>query len=149
MKAVGKYNLYKATSTMLTVGTPIITLCSCSNLFVHRSDTAISAAGMFAIFLSLLFLKDKIAENLKMPSAFVISAVSFVLLLLVESLIMPLKYVCIATLCTSGLDELTFKRAYKRLEMTFPKGFEKCQLFGFMFVTTKKLKEMGNERQDQ
>ena len=143
MKAVGKYNVCKAISTLLTVGTPIVTLCLCSELFVHRSDTAISAAGMFAIFLSLLFLKDKIAENLKVPSAFVISAISLVLLLLVESLIVPLKYVSIVTLCTSGIDELTFKRIYKRTEMEFPKGFEKCKMFGFMFITTDKLMEVS------
>lgn len=142
MKAVGKYNLCKGISTLLTVGTPIITLCCCSDLFVHRSDTAISAAGMFAIFLSLLFLKDKIAENFKVPSAFVISAASLVLLMFVESLIVPLKYVSIATLITSGIDELTFKRIYKTVALSFPKGYERCQILGFMCITTNKLKEL-------
>lgn len=144
MKAVGKYNTCKAISTLLTVGTPITTLCFCSDLFIHRSDTAISAAGMFAIFLSLLFLKDKIAENFKVPSAFVISAASLVLLLLVESLILPLKYVSIATLCTSGIDELTFKRIYKSIELGFPKDYGKCKFLGFMFITTDKLMEVSN-----
>ena len=67
MKVVAKYNTCKAISTVLTVVTPIVTLMSCSDLFVHRSDSSVSAAGMFAIFLSLLFFKDKIAENFKVP----------------------------------------------------------------------------------
>lgn len=139
MKAVGKYNVCKTISTLLTVGAPIITLCSCSDLFVHRSDTAISAAGIFAILLSALFLKDKIAENFKVPSAFVISAACLILLLLVESLIQPLKHVCIITLCTSGVDELTFKRLYKSMEATFPEKYKSYQFLGLMFTTTKTL----------
>lgn len=143
MKPVCKYNIYKLISTLLTVGTPIITLASCSDLFVHRSDTAISAAGMFAILLSVLFLKDKIAENFKVPSAFVISGVSLLLLLMIESLILPLKYVCIATLCTSGVDELIFKRLYKQIESTFPQGYEHCKFLGLMFTTSKHLMNRG------
>lgn len=139
MKPVAKYNLNKGVSTLLTVGTPIVTLASCSDFFVHRSDTAISAAGMFAIFISLLFLKDKIAENFKMPCAFIISAASLVLLLLVESLLRPLKYVCIATLIATGIDELTFKRFYKQLYITFPDNSEVFKIAGFMFTTSSKL----------
>ena len=96
-------------------------------------------AGMFAIFLSVLLFKDKIAENFKVPSAFVISVVSLVLLLMVESLIQPLKYICIATAITSGVDELTFKRFYKIVESKFPQGCEVNKLFGFMLTTSKKL----------
>ena len=139
MGPVCKYNICKGISTVLTAGTPIITLLSCSDFFVHRSDTAISAAGMFAIFLSVLLFKDKIAENFKVPSAFVISVVSLVLLLMVESLIQPLKYICIATAITSGVDELTFKRFYKIVESKFPQGCEVNKLFGFMLTTSKKL----------
>lgn len=139
MKAVGKYNIYKGISTLLTVGTPIITLCSCSDLFIHRSDTAISAAGIFAILLSLLFFKDKIAEKLKAPPAVLVAGAALILLLMVESLIVPLKYVCITTLVATGIDEFTFKRLYKRLEMSFPPNYEKCQYFGFLFITTDNL----------
>ena len=145
MKPVLKYNICKAVSTVLTVGTPIITLCSCSQLFIHRSDTAVSAAGVFAILLSLLFLKDKIMKNFKMPSAFIISICLLVMLSLVESLLAPLKYVCIATICTTGIDELTFKRWYKSLELTFPKGYESVQMFGFITVTTDKLMRGCND----
>ena len=60
MKPIAKYNTYKGVSTVLTVGTPIITLACCSDMFVHRSETAISAAGMFGLLLAALLLKDKI-----------------------------------------------------------------------------------------
>lgn len=136
VKPVARYNMYKAVSTVLTVGTPIITLLSCSELFIHRSDTAISAAGIFAILLSILLLKDKILENFKVPSAFVISAAILIMLLLVEPLILPLKYVSITTLCTTGLDELTFKRWYKNIELTFPKGYEGHRFLGFITVSS-------------
>ena len=63
MKPVAKYNTCKGVSTVLTVGTPIITLLCCGDMFVHKSSTAISAAGMFGILIAALFLKDKIAEN--------------------------------------------------------------------------------------
>lgn len=139
MKLVGKYNIYKGVSTLLTIGTPIVTLLSCSELFVHRADTAISSAGVFTILLCCLFLKDKIAENLKMPSAFVVSAICLVLLLIVESIIRPLKYVCIATLCTSGIDELTFKRFYKSIEAKLPANCDSNKILGFMFTSTDKI----------
>ena len=139
MKPVAKYNTCKGISTALTVGTPIITLCCCSDMFVHRSETAISAAGVFAILLALLFAKDKIAENFKIPSAFVLSFVMLVALLMIEELIQPLKYVCITTLCTSGVDELTFKRMYKRIESKFPQGYESNKIAGFMVTTSSSL----------
>lgn len=148
MNTVGKYNIFKAVSTVLTVGTPIITLCSCSDLFVHRSETAVSAAGVFAILLSAFFLKDKLMSNFKLPSAFILSAIMLVLLTLIESLILPLKYVSIATLCTTGIDELTFKRWYKSLELTFPKGYESVQLFGFVTVNTDTLMK-GNFKNEK
>ena len=138
MKRIGKYNLYKGISTLLTLGTPIATLASCSDLFVHRSDTAVSAAGIFALLLTALFMKDKLAENLKVPSAFVLSGICLILLLMVESIIQPLKYVCITTLCVSGLDELTFKRLYKKIEAGLPDGTDTNKMFGFMFTTTYK-----------
>lgn len=147
MKAVGKYNICKGISTLLTVGTPIITLASCSDLFVHRSDTAISAAGMFAIFLSLLFFKDKILEQFKAPSAFIISAIALGIVLIIEPLVGVLKYVAFATVCTSGIDELIFKRLYKQAEVAFPKGYENYRFAGFMFTTTKKLMKVGTNNE--
>ena len=115
MKKVAKYNTYKGISTLLTLGTPIVTLCSCSELFVHNSGTSISAAGVFTLLIVALFAKDKLAEHFKVPSAFVVSGLMLILVLMIEQILLPIKYVCIATLCTSGVDELTFKRFYKQL----------------------------------
>lgn len=137
--SVLKYNLFKGLSTTLSVGTPIVTLACCGEMFIHRSDTAISAAGVFAILLACLFFKDKIAEKFKTPSAFVLSAVVFVLVLLVENLMLPVKYVCIATMAMSGIDELTFKRFYKTIEGSFPPLADQYKHFGFLFTTTKNL----------
>lgn len=145
MKAVGKYNLFKAISTLLTIGTPIVTLCTCSDFFVHRSDTAISAGGIFVILICLLFAKDKIAENFKVPSAFVVSTALLVFLLMIDSLIQPMKYVCIATMITTGVDELTFKRFYKQIEASFPEKSDVNKVAGFIFTTTDKLLGGKNE----
>ena len=144
MKMVAKYNLFKGISTLATIGTPIITLLSCSNLFVHRSDTAISAAGIFAILIVILLFKDKIAENFKVPSAFVLSTVVFVLILLVENIIVPIKYVALATMVTSGIDEVTFKRIYKSIELQLPEAAKYKKFAGFLFTTTKKLEGESN-----
>jgi hypothetical protein len=139
MKPVCKYNVCKLISTLLTVGTPVTTLCLCSDFFIHRSETAISAAGIFAILLTMLIAKDKIAENFKMPSAFVISTVCLILVLMLEYLIQPVKYVCIATMCTSGIDELTFKRFYKNIETCLPERYKISKYCGFIFTTSNKL----------
>ena len=106
MKEVGKYNTFKGISTLLTIGTPIITLACCGDFFVERPATAISAAGVFAILIALLFAKDKLAEKLKSPSAFIVSAAVLVIIVVVENILLPMKYVCIATMIASGVDEL-------------------------------------------
>lgn len=139
MGKVGKYNLFKAISTVLTIGAPLITLGCCSEMFVHKSGTAVSAAGMFAILVCLLFAKDKIAENFKMPSAFVFSAVSLVLIIMIEQILLPIKLVCIVTLITSGVDELSFKPLYKSIEMSMPETAKAYKKAGFIFSTSKKL----------
>ena len=136
MKTVAKYNTCKALSTLCTIGTPIITLCSCSQMFVHRSDTAISAAGIFAILIAMLFAKDKLAEHLKVPSAFVLSLIVLILICIVESILLPVKYICIATMITSGVDELTFKRFYKNIESKLPEDFKNKKLAGFLITTS-------------
>lgn len=139
MKKVAKYNTYKGISTLLTLGTPIVTLCSCSELFVHNSGTSISAAGVFTLLIVALFAKDKLAEHFKVPSAFVVSGLMLILVLMIEQILLPVKYVCIATLCTSGVDELTFKRFYKQIEGTFPENYSTEKFAGFMLTTTDKL----------
>lgn len=148
MRAVAKYNTLKGISTTLSVGTPIITLACCGDFFVHRTDTAISAAGVFAILLACLFFKDKIAEKFKSPSELVISLVVLGIVCLVENILLPVKLVCITTAAMCGVDELTFKRFYKQIESTFPATAMQYKHVGFLFTTTQKLMEnTGNGEQ--
>ena len=154
MKEVGKYNTFKGISTLLTIGTPIITLACCGDFFVQRSETAISAAGVFAILIALLFAKDKIAEKIKTPSAFILSAAVLVIIVVVENIILPMKYVCIATMIASGVDELTFKRMYKALEYKMPQSWQSYEHFGFIFARTQDIfdtvqKEVNNNEEEQ
>ena len=137
MKQVGKYNTFKGISTLLTMGTPIITLACCGDFFVERPATAISAVGVFAILIALLFAKDKLAEKIKTPSAFIISAAVLVIIVVVENILLPMKYVCIATMIASGVDELTFKRMYKALECKMPQCWQAYEHFGFIFAKTQ------------
>lgn len=138
---VAKYNIFKGLSTICTIGSPIITLLSCSNMIIHRPDTAISAAGIYTILICILLLKDKIAEKFKVPSAFVLSAVVFVFILLVEKILLPMKIVALVTMITSGIDEVTFKRTYKIIEKYLPEAAQDRKIVGFIFTTTKKLNE--------
>lgn len=154
MKQVGKYNTFKGISTLLTMGTPIITLACCGDFFVERPATAISAAGVFAILIALLFAKDKLAEKIKTPSAFIISAAVLVIIVVVENIILPMKYVCIATMIASGVDELTFKRMYKALECKMPQCWQAYEHFGFIFAKTQDIfdtvqKEVNNNEQER
>ena len=145
MKQVAKYNTCKGVSTALTIGTPIVTLACCGDFFVHRSDTAISAAGMFSLFIVLLLFKDKFAEKWKMPSAFILSSVMFILLIMVEKIMLPMKYVCIATMISTAVDELTFKRFYKQIELLLPQQAQAFKHVGFIFTTTKNLEAISNK----
>lgn len=154
MKEVGKYNTFKGISTLLTIGTPIITLACCGDFFTDRPATAISAAGVFAILIALLFAKDKLAEKIKTPSAFILSAAVLVIIVVVENIILPMKYVCIATMIASGVDELTFKRMYKALEYKMPQSWQSYEHFGFIFARTQDIfdtvqKEVNNNEEEQ
>ena len=154
MKQVGKYNTFKGISTLLTMGTPTITLACCGDFFVERPATAISAAGVFAILIALLFAKDKLAEKIKTPSAFIISAAVLVIIVVVENILLPMKYVCIATMIASGVDELTFKRMYKALECKMPQCWQAYEHFGFIFAKTQDIfdevqKEVNNNEEER
>lgn len=144
MKTVAKYNLFKGISTLATIGTPMITLFCCSNMFVHRPETAISATGLFTILVIMLLLKDKIAENWKVPSAFIVSTVGLILIVIAENIILPIKTICLVTMLTSGVDELTFKRFYKLIEIDLPVNYKKYTLAGFILTSSKKL--LGEEK---
>ena len=154
MKQVGKYNTFKGISTLLTIGTPIITLACCGDFFVERPATAMSAAGVFVILIALLFAKDKLAEKIKSPSAFIVSAAVLVIIVVVENILLPMKYVCIATMIASGVDELTFKRMYKALECKMPQCWQAYEHFGFIFAKTQDIfdevqKEVNNNEEER
>lgn len=144
MQSVSKYNLYKGVSTVLTVGTPIVTLLACGEMFVHRSETALSAAGVFTLLLISLFAKDKLASSFKTPSALIVAVAVLVLTLLLENILLPMKYVCVTTIAACGVDELTFKRFYKLLEKKLPESATSYKHIGFLFTTTRKLE--GEQR---
>lgn len=139
MKKVAKYNLFKGISSLLTFGTPIITLASCGSFFESRSDTAISAAGMFVIFICLFFVKDKFAENFKMPAPFILCLIAFILILLIEHILYPIKTVCLATMIATAVDEFTFKQQYKAVENKLPESAKNYKKLGFIFTTSKNL----------
>lgn len=138
MKPVAKYNTCKGISTVLTLGTPITTLAICG-VEILTPAGKISFAGVMVILITLLFAKDKLAENFKVPSAFVVSIVGLMLILLIENILVPIKAVFIATMITSGIDELTFKSFYKQIEMLLPEQAKVFKKFGFIFASSEKI----------
>lgn len=145
MNTIVKYNTCKALSTALTVGTPIVTLACCGDFFIHRSDTAISAAAVFAFLLSLLFVKDKMLEFIKSPTALKVSVIGLVLLIVMERLFEPLKWVFGMTIAMSLVDEVSFKRMYNNAMDELGDVPSKYIKFGFICCTSEKLKELTEE----
>lgn len=96
------------------------------------------------MLLSVLFFKDKIMENLKVPSPFIISVVGLVLILLLESIMHPMKVILTATAVVTGADTLVFKRLYKNIELDFPDNIEKYKHFGFVITKSEILEEKKN-----
>ena len=138
MKPVAKYNTCKGISTVLTLGTPITTLAICG-IEITTPAGKISFAGAMVILITLLFAKDKLAENFKVPSAFVVSIVGLLLILLIENILVPIKAVFIATMIMSGIDELTFKSFYKQIEMLLPEQVKAFKKFGFIFASSEQI----------
>ena len=108
---------------------------------MHRSETAISAAGIFTILILLLFTKDKIAEYFKAPSAAILSFVTLILILLIENIIVPMKTICITTLIATGVDEFTFKRMYTVAQNKLPGIANNYKHVGFIFAKQQTLLE--------
>jgi hypothetical protein len=149
MKQVAKYNIYKGVSTAMTFGTPIVTLACCGDFFVHSSGTSISAAGVFVILILALFFKDKFLENFKMPPVFIFCGAGLGLILMIEAIMVPIKLVLLTTLIATAVDEFTFKRMYKELELLLPKVVESYKHFGFIFSTTNKLENVNKQYSEQ
>ena len=146
MKDVGKYNIFKGVSTVLTMGAPIVTLFACGDFFLERSDRTVSAAAVFTILVVLLLGRDKLAEKMKFPSAFILSLGVLVFITIIENIVYPIKIVCIVTAITSGLDKVTFEHLYKNVEAVLPdvyKGFTHC---GFICTTTENLQAAAEKK---
>lgn len=138
MKPVAKYNLLKGASTVLTVGTPIATLACCGDFIVHRSDTALSAAGVVVLIISVYLLKDKLAEKFK-PKLWAICLIGIALIEMIKSIIMPVEMVLIATAAATGLDAATFSRFYKQLYPKLGDAAIDHTFVGYVFTTSQKL----------
>ena len=142
MKSVAKYNVCKSVSSVLTIGTPIVTL-ACSSVEIVTPEGKMSITACIVLLLTLLFCKDKIAENFKVPSAFVLSGILFGIIIMIENILVPMKAVLIATMIASGVDELTFKRMYKSLESLMPARAKAYKHIGFYFTTSEKVNALG------
>ena len=137
MKEICKYNIFKALSILITSIPTLLVALSFGNDIIQSSSKSISFTGLVGIFLAFLFLKNKIAENFKLPSPFIVSAVLFVLILFVESIIIPVKMTCLTVMIVCGIDELTFKRIYKRIELLLPDKKEAYKHLGFYVCKTE------------
>lgn len=146
MTKVAKYNTFKGISTGITFGAPIATMLAVGELLVQRPATAISGGAVFALLLSALLLKDKLAENFKVPSSLVIAVVVFVFCVLVENIIRPMKITSLVTIIACGVDELTFKGFYKRIETGFPKKAGEYKHYGFYAVRQLQIDELTKEQ---
>ena len=145
MKEVGKYNLFKVLSIIITCVPPLIVAYWLGDMIVYDAGASISLAAIIAMLTAFLFLKNKLFENIKVPSPFIISTVLFVLLIAVEQIIVPAKWVSGTVMVCTAIDELSFKRIYTRVEMLLPETAKAYKHFGFYFCKTDKLKENTNE----
>ena len=145
MTKVVKYNTYKGFSTALTFGTPLVTMCCVGDVFIQQPATAISGAAIFALLLAALFAKDKLAEKFKCPSALVIAIIVFVFCCIVEKVIQPLKIISLMAIVSCGVDELTFKGFYKRIELSFPQTAQSLKRFGFYATRQTTIDQMRGE----
>lgn len=144
MQFVSKYNLLKSISLLLTIGTPSTVMIISNIALADTPAGAISIVGVISVLMALFFAKDKLAENIKLPSPFVAAIILLGLILLLENIIVLAKYTCIVMILIYAIDELTFKSWYKKLERTFIKEHKEIDLndykkLGFIISTTKKL----------
>ena len=139
MKQVGKYNVFKALSIFVTCVPTTITSFYFSKDMIKNSGQSISLVGVIGILIAILFLKNKIAENIKFPSPFVFATILFVIIVMIEQILYPVKCVCLVTMVVTGIDELSFKRIYKRLELFFSNTAPAYKHFGFYCCKTEKI----------
>lgn len=141
---VAKYNVYKAISTLLTVGTPMATLLACGDSFLQSPKSTVSVAGVFMLLFSVLLFKDKMLEHFKMPSATVIALIILILVMLIENILAPIKIMCIMTILASGVDKLTFDPMYHAIEKAMGEEAQIYKHFGFLFCKSSTIEELKN-----
>ena len=147
MKSVCKYNIFKIVSLILSIGTPLFTSILFSDFLVTTTNTSISTAGVIILLICVLIFKDKMLEELKTPTALKVCAVTLVFIFVIESIIIPLKWILIVTTIALTLDTLFIKRIYTNLEVDLPKNYIKYKYFGIIFCRTDKLTgETDNEQ---
>lgn len=144
MKLVAKYNTFKALSLAVTAGVPIATAAIFSDMFVQSTSTSISTAGVIALLIAALTFKDKLLEEIKSPTGFKISVALLILILVIESIMAPMKLVLISACIAFGGDTLIFKRIYTNAEYDLPEKRNKYKHFGFIFCKTETLTGEGS-----
>lgn len=144
---VAKYNTVKGVSTALNLGAPFATLLACGDFIVEQPSRAISTAGIIVLIIALFLVKDKILEALKIKPVMVFSGLVLILACLMESIIEPVKIVCIVTVAMSGIDVLTFERWYKSLEKQLPELAQDKKHLGFIFAKTQTIMEEASKQE--
>ena len=137
MKLVTKYNVFKGISMAVTAGVPLTTAALVSDFFVKTTNTSISTAGVIAILIAGLIMKDKIMEQIKTPTAFKLCATLLIILWLIESIILPMKVVLIASCFALGLDTLILKQIYTKAESLLGSSAAAYKHFGFICCKTE------------
>lgn len=144
MKQVAKYNIFKGLSTLITAACPIIAAISCSDFIVTNTGASISVCGIIGILIAVLCMKDKFMEQVKTPTGFKVCLALLVIVLVVEAVLIPVKTVLIVSIIAFGVDELSFKRIYKNLELRLPEIAKTYKHLGFYFCKSEALVEEKN-----
>ena len=145
MGEIGKYNLFKLLSILITCIPTLAVAFSYSDMIVHDSGASISLTAIIGILIAALFLKNKIAENFKLSSPLIVAGILLGIILLVEQILIPAKFTCLAVVISCAVDELSFKRIYKRIELRLPEKSQAYKHFGFYACKTETLMGGNNE----
>lgn len=131
MNKIAKYNVFKLLSILITCVPVLIVTSRYTDFIVYSSGATMSFTAIIGVFIAGLFLKNKIIENFKVPSPFMVSAILFVIILLIEEILIPAKAICLTSMIACGIDEISFKRIYKRIELLLPDNAKAHRFLGF------------------
>ena len=145
MTPVCKYNISKAVSIVLTMGTPVVTLFSCSSLYIHRSETALSAGGVLLVLILALIFKDKLLENFKAPSPLIFCLIGTIIVIMVQYIMSTILYIFVASTIACGIDALTFRSICKKYDILLPRKTEAYKHWGFIFARNPTIEGLKDE----